>query len=390
MKRIRNVTICLFLLFASDANGQQIKSEGYLINGTIKGIDSGIVRMLSHNGDSVLDSSIIINGKFSMQGKIGTPERMLFSISPGNWSFMAFVEDTIITLFIDTARAKHYGKGANKWALIWTIKETGSNLANVYANYERETNQNYYKSLIFSLSEKLKAIKNNLFEQSNLKHKIDSVTNQILSQQKLWIENYIDQYPSSVAGVYLFYEHYQSLSDGSFFYLDSVLNKFSGFARSSVYYKELTDIAINLKNSQVNSFAPDFTLLKRDKSKFSLSSTRGNYRLIDFWASWCVPCRKAIPAWKEVYAKYKCKGLTIVSVSGDRDWDDWIEALDKEQMPWVQLIDEFPSKNEQAFVAELFGVKQLPFYILIDNEGKVIHTSDSEDEMRKRIEEIFR
>lgn len=385
---LRQVLTLLVLLFAINAKGQQIKNDRYLINGTIKGIDSGIVRMLSANGNSVLDSSVIVKAKFSMQGKIDLPERRLFTISPGTWSFRAFVENTSIVLHIDTVGAEHYGKGNNKWALIWEIEEIGSALANVYTKYKNETNQEYYVSIISSLRKKLKAA-GNAEAASKVKQEMDSVSNLLLANQKVWIENYISQYPSSVEGVYLFNEYYQSSSGRSLSYLDSILNKFSGLATSSVYYKELADIAINLKNTQPNSLAPDFTLLKRDKSRFTLSSTRGNYTLIDFWASWCVPCRKAIPSWKEVYAKYKSKGLTIVSVSNDRKWDNWTKALNKEQMPWVQVIDEFSSENEPALVAELFGSKMLPFYVLLNKEGKVVLASEEKEIMRKKIEEIF-
>jgi thiol-disulfide isomerase/thioredoxin len=395
MKKVQNLTAYFFILFVLltiTAKGQQVKSDGYLISGTLKGIDSGIIRMSSTTGDSVLDSSIIVKGKFFMQGKIGTPERMLFTISPGNWNFRAFVENSRIKFFIDTAGAEHYGKGSNKWALIWKIKETGSGLCDVYEQYKKETNLQYYSSIFSSLNGKLKAVKGDKVATTRVEHEMDSVKNLVLPRLKSWIENYISQHPSSIAGVYLFNEYYQTSMDSSLSlsYLDSILNRFSGAATSSIYYKQLADKVINLKNIQPNSLAPDFTLQKRDKSTFTLSSTRRNFTLIDFWASWCVPCRKAIPAWKEVYAQYKDKGLVIVSVSNDRDWNEWIKALNNEQMPWIQVIDEFPAEDQPAVVAELYPSITIPFYVLLDKEGKVILASGEEDIMRKKIEEVFR
>ena len=391
LRQIQTVFVLMvsWTLTVINASGQQIRNDGYFINGTIKGIDSGIIHMLSADGNCILDSSLIVKAKFSMQGKIGMPARMLFSITPGNWSFRAFVEDTDIVLRIDTAGAGHYGKGSNTWALIWEIDESGAALAHVYTQFKNETNQNYYVSILSALREKLKAVKDNADASSKVQQKIDSVSTLVFARQKVWIENYISQYPTTIAGVYLFNEYYHSSPDRSLFYLDSVLNRFSGLATYSVYYKELADIAMNLKNTQPNSLAPDFTLLKRNKSRFTLSSTRGKYTLIDFWASWCVPCRKAIPAWKEVYTKYKNKGLLIVGVSSDRRWEDWIKALDKEQMPWVQVLDEFPGNNKPAWVTELFGSKTLPFYVLLDREGKVILASGNKDVIRKKVEQLF-
>lgn len=392
MKHIQNSIICffaLFVLFITHANGQQIKRHGYLINGTIKGIDSGSIRMLTINGDAILDSSVIVNNRFEMKGTIGLPERRLFNIEPGNWSFKAFVENGIITLGIDTTGAQHYGHGSNTWALIWEIEETGSKLSEVCKRYNNDTKLQYYLSVLSSLNEKLKTAKDNKDVVSNIEQEMDSVKQLVLSGQKLWIENYISEHPASIAGVYLFNEFYnQAPTNISLNDLHSTLDKFSGPAKTSVYYKELAGATVNLDHIQVNAIAPDFTLLKRDKTTFTLSATRGSYTLIDFWASWCAPCRSAIPHWKKVYSRYHQKGLNIVSVADDRYWNYWIKALGKEQMPWVQVIDEFPD-NGPGRVGELFALKTLPFYVLLDKEGNVILSSGDEDLVTKKIKDIL-
>jgi len=391
VNRIACVVSCLVcLLFAINSNGQDMKRNNYSINGTIKGIDSGTVHMMSIDNNTVLDSSNIRDRKFFMRGKLNTPERLVFNVSPGNWNFRVFVENAAITLFIDTTRAQHYGKENNKWSLIWNIDERGSNLSNVYHQFIDETNFEYFNSIISSLREKLSAIENDTIAEAKISIKIDSILHIIDKAQKVWIENYISKNSSSIAGVYIFYEYYhQPYSDIKPSYLDSVLHIFSGLAKSSIYYGELSNVALKFKNLKPNTPVPDFTLLQRNKTPFTLSSKKGNYILIDFWASWCAPCRKAIPVWKEIYSKYKNKGLTIISISDDRDWNDWIQALNKEQMPWTQLIDKFPDKNNPAIVAEKFGVKTLPFYVIIDKKGKMIISSGEQDIIKKKIEEIF-
>ncbi|HEY8660281.1 MAG TPA: TlpA disulfide reductase family protein [Hanamia sp.] len=382
------ILVFFCLICATSGNAQSLKQKEYLIKGEIKGIDSGTIRMSNSN---VLDSSIILNGKFSLKGSIGFPERMLFNISPGNWNFRAFVEDTTITLFIDTAGARHYGHGINKWALIWEIQETGSKLSDVYSKYTTETNVKNYSSVISSLNERLNSGKGNADVASHLEHEIDSVKTLALSGQKVWIENYINQYPASVAGVYLFNNFYESAStDISLAYLQSTLDKFSGLAKASVYYKQLYKAAADLALLQINKMALDFTLLKRDKTKFTLSSTRGGYTLIDFWASWCAPCRRAIPNWKKVYGKYHKKGFNIISVADDRNLSDWEQALVKEQMPWIQVIDNFPNKNEPAVVTELYGIKSIPYYVLIDKDGRIILSTNDESAIQRKIEEILK
>ncbi|MDP4282866.1 MAG: TlpA disulfide reductase family protein [Bacteroidota bacterium] len=390
MKKIIATLICLFVFFIISASVQLAKHKGYVINGTFNGLDSGIIRMLSINGNVVMDSSLIVKGKFSMHGKIGLPQQFRFNVSPGNWNFLAFVEDTLISLSIDTTGANQYGDEKNHWSLIWEIHEEGSTLSDVFAKFKNETHQKYYKSVITSLREKLSAIGVNAKTTDNVNREIDSLKTLGLTEQKDWIENYINHKPSSIAGVFLFSQYYQSSPGMSLSYLDEILKKFSAPATSSTYFEELEGIAVNLKNAQRNSIAPDFTLLKRDKSEFKFSSTKGNYTLLDFWASWCIPCRKAIPHWKIIYSKYRPKGLIIVSISNDRNWDDWTKALDKEKMPWIQVIDEFASSNETAKVSDLFGIKAFPYYILIDKDGKIILSTNDESMMQSKIQEILK
>jgi peroxiredoxin len=388
MWKVRSLII-FFICIAVYSNAQPSNSKGYFISGTIKGIDSGTVRMFADRNteDIALDSSCIKNGRFVMKGKIGTPQKVRFNISPGNWNFFAFVEDVSITLLIDTAAAhQRYSNGNDSWALIWNIEESGTELAAVNNRFIKETNQDYYASLFSSLHQKLAEAKGDDNATIRIKDEMDSVKNLLLNRQKKWIENFIDLHPESIAGVYLFYEYYNQ-SRPSLAYLDAVLNKFREAATTCIYYKELSNIAAHLNSRQIGRIAPDFTLFTADSSKFTLSSIRGNYVLIDFWASWCIPCRKEIPAWKKVYQKYKQKNFEIVGVSNDQNWNDWVKALKKEQMPWIQIIDQFNSGR--ALVAELYEIPSMPFYVLIDKEGEIIFASGEAELMQKKIEEIF-
>jgi thiol-disulfide isomerase/thioredoxin len=408
MTKLSGTVICAFLLlFIMQANAQgdgrglvikstvhranvmqanaQDNGPGFVIRGTIHGVNSGVVRMYPITMEGALDSAVITDGKFVMQGKTGLPERMVFKITPGNWSFQAFLENTVMTFDIDTTGAMHQYVGKNDLPIIWEIKQTGSKIADDYTRYQRETGWTYG----LSLYKKLKLTKSST-DAASIKNEMDSVMKLMPAKQKAWVENYINQNPESITGVYILNELYHSsLSGAPANYLRSLIGQFSGQAKASVYYHDLIQATANLGDLAVNSLAPDFTLQKRDKTKFTLSTTRGRYTMVDFWASWCVPCRKAIPNWKKVYAKYHPKGLNIVSVSNDENWKDWLPALDKEKMPWVQLIDEYPSARSTAKVANLYRVASLPYYVLLDKEGKVLLASGDEEAINKKIEEVL-
>jgi thiol-disulfide isomerase/thioredoxin len=393
MRSSASTTIFAFLLaFIFQANAPVFGQEGYVITGITKGINSGTIRMFADDRlVSVADSATIAEGKFVMKGKIGSPERRIFTITPGNWTFRALVEDAVITFTLDTMGALN-GKYYGGFPIIQRFKETGSEIADVDDRFKKETNQAYDISTLSSLFQALSATKTDI-AAANLKHSIDSVGKFALTKQKAWIENYINHYPASIAGVYVFSEYWSFLnelkpsrlsSD-----LQSVLDQFSGAAKTSVFYQRLATEVTKLRNKETDHMAPDFTLQQRDKAKFTLSSTRGKVTMIDFWASWCVPCRAAIPHWKKVYAKYHPKGFNIVSIADDQNRNDWIRALDKEQMPWVQVIDEFPVKRSTGKITDLFSIRSIPFYVLLNKEGKVILASADDDMMAKKIEEFL-
>lgn len=368
----------------------------FVINGKLKGIPSGIVKLGFYSEITgkqiVLDSTHISNGDFTLKGTIDQPHMALLMVKPGHWFFDLFVDAGNLVVTADTTGSVHTDytpQGGGKYAEIKNFSESGSKNVDDLMRYLNDPGQKQYEPVIAGLRKKLAAAGSDVNAQNAIKESIDSVAMLLKAWQKKQIDVYVNANPSSIAGLFMFYQLYTMTTDIQETMLEDMLNKFTGDTKLSIYYKLMADALLKLKAVQPGSVAPNFTLLQRDSTKFTLSSTRGKYVMIDFWASWCHPCRAAIPYWKSVYQKYHNKGFEIVSVSDDNKWSDWIKAMDVEKMPWIQVDDEFPVKYMAARVGSLYMTTYIPFYVLLDKEGKILVYSNDEDKVEEKLGQLL-
>ncbi|QIX59843.1 TlpA family protein disulfide reductase [Hymenobacter sp. BT18] len=116
---------------------------------------------------------------------------------------------------------------------------------------------------------------------------------------------------------------------------------------------------------------PDLQLPTPEGSSLKLSSLRGQYVLVDFWASWCGPCRQESPNLRKIYGQFHSRGLEIVSVSLDVNRDKWLRAVAADQLSWPQVSD---LKGWESSGARAYGVTALPFNLLLGPEGQILAT----------------
>lgn len=142
-----------------------------------------------------------------------------------------------------------------------------------------------------------------------------------------------------------------------------------------------------IKGISVGDIAPDFTLDAPDGTPVSLSSLRGKYVLLDFWASWCGPCRRENPNVVRLYNQYKDKNFEIYGVSLDRDRDAWIKAIQDDGLTWVHGSD---LKYWNSDVAVKYGVNGIPATYLLDTEGRVIAKNLRGQALERKLQEILK
>lgn len=150
---------------------------------------------------------------------------------------------------------------------------------------------------------------------------------------------------------------------------------------------ELKESIAKMKALAPGAKAPDFTLPTVAGEDFSLKSLKGHIVILDFWASWCAPCIAEMPTVKEIYAKYKDKGLKVVGISMDNSKAAWMKSIDKIQIPWLHVSSLKGMKR--CPVAELYQVYAIPKLYIIDKEGKIVDKDLRGEDLKKKVDELF-
>lgn len=180
--------------------------------------------------------------------------------------------------------------------------------------------------------------------------------------------SFYNKYPASYATAYSMRFTGRDLTDDSLklFYI-----RFPPAVKESEYGKHIYELLENRKIGIVNSMAADFSTTDINGNKLSLADFKGKkYVLLDFWGSWCVPCRKESPHLIELYTRYKDRGIEFIGVADDDETQDkWRKAVEEDKLPWLQVLK---GGNKEAGISRKFNVGSYPTQILIDKEGKII------------------
>lgn len=227
---------------------------------------------------------------------------------------------------------------------------------------------------------------NEAFELYNVKDQTDENL-KILKEASLSLDkaytlqteefvNMIPRYSKSNALMAIIYNYFFSSSADK---LQELLNSFDKSMQSNYYAKAIVDKINRTQACEIGKPAPDFEVKDLNGNLVKLSSLRGQYVLIDFWASWCGPCRKEIPNLKNVYADFKDKGLKLIGLSIDSREADWRKAVEEEKLDYLQLWD------SEKSTMKLYNYNGIPFIILVSPEGIILEKNLRGTEVREKV-----
>jgi len=206
----------------------------------------------------------------------------------------------------------------------------------------------------------------------------------LLDNSLVFIKNFVKEHPTSIVSAYVTEEQLAPQIDEV--ELEAIVNKFPPEISSSEYVVKLKEKIEDQKRISVGIIAPDFTMNDPEGKPIQLSSLRGQVVLLDFWASWCMPCRQENPNVVKLYQQYHSKGFEILGVSLDRAKENWLKAIQEDKLTWLHVSD---LKFWQCAAAKLYAVTVIPQSILIDKDGKIIAKGLRGEAMAKKLAELF-
>ena len=356
----------LFYLFAAIilASCQGNSSSSFHISGHISGLDSGMVYLLKAQNQMplMLDTAEIKNGKFFFKGDVENPSELHFlRLNDRELLAMLFLEPgkTNVKAYVDSLNA---------------TKVTGSDETDVLNIYLGEVN-----SLVKRIEEYNRRYTQARSQDEANRYQIEYKAS--IDNMYVFIKNFVRENSSSPVAAYITLT--QLSNQLEFEELKEIKKLFAPELSKSVYLKELDDILEKMGKTAVGVLAPDFTINDSNGNPVKLSSFRGKYLLIDFWASWCQPCREENPNIVTAYAKYKNKGFEILGVSLDQSKNDWLNAISTDKLEWVHVLD------SQKEAVRLYEVASIPHSILLDKEGKIIAKNLRDNKLDETLSKLM-
>ncbi|MDR6733510.1 TlpA disulfide reductase family protein [Sphingobacterium sp. 2149] len=372
MKNIFRI-VCLALAFLPIGLMAQ---RGFTVSGEVLNLRSpakAYLLMVENERYRSKDSVDVVNGRFRFTGKVDQPERAMVSVVR-NTALKSSSDNDYIAFFIENSAITLKAQDSIKHARV-----EGS---------VAEDESKEIEDAIKPLSEKIIQLNNKFAGKTKDEawHRASDSVARLVKEIKQIRTDFVRKHFNTYMGLDVFY---YNLLFGRFNpeEMEPLFQQFSSSLRASKLGVLAQQQIIATKRGQVGVKATYFKQMDLQSKLFDLASLRGKYVLIDFWASWCAPCRAENPHLIKAYAELKDKNFEIVGVSLDSNKDVWEHAVKQDGLPWIHVCDLKGWKNEAAV---LYGISSVPQNFLLDPNGVIIGSNLRGEDVADKISKLIK
>ena len=361
---MRRILVCVvFVLVCCVVHAQH--TGQYKIGGKIEGMDSGrvVMKQKTMEGYKELGSSGIQKGRFEFKGEISEIQSVQLFFDDQRGSLTLFLEPGKIQIAVKKDSV-YYGKvtGTPTNELWGYFNEEERRLEKV----EMECAQAYQNSFQTKDREKVRTATKAFTDATKAR--------------KIFRADFLGNSDHKYAAA-CFYRA-SLMQKMQYAELDSLVRSYTGMENNNDV-RLITQRRDLMRKVAVGVNVPEINLPDVEGKSFALSSLKGKWVLLDFWVSWCAPCRREGKHVLELYKKYQQSGFEVLGVSIDQNPDAWKQAIQEDQTPWKHVLD------QRSEVAKTFGVSSVPRVFLIDPKGVIVAVNLYGEELDKRLKEIF-
>ncbi len=345
------------------------QDSSFVINGKLEKIKSGIIYLnIYENAKTIKDSTRIKNGIFKFTGYVSSPHFATLTLPERKNDFYTFyIEPTTLSI---SGRANSLKLLNTKGSPLNDDDKILKGRMQTISLWE-EANSKLYEQ---AYKDKNKKVIDSL----------DEVDNEILIAKRRVVADFVKDYPASMRAAMAITENFGYYAEASD--VEPLYNELDTKIKNSPKGQEIKKIVEVYSAVAIGKTAPDIIQFNADSNRVSLSSLKGKYVLIDFWASWCGPCRRENPNIVAAYNQFRNKGFTVFGVSYDIKKDRWLKAIADDHLDWYQVSTLEGWDNPTS---AMYGIKAIPSNVLIDKDGIIIAKNIFGEKLVKKLSEIM-
>lgn len=343
-------------------------SPKYTIEGTVQGDQTGNILLVSENGNQLdtLGKAAIKNGKFKLTGHVDSLTIAYASVEGTRYYVPVFLENATYTAIIDpTNPMDNKVEGTKNQTVINQFIVLNKELQ----KGRIEIQQEYMAANQAKDTEKMSALESKMEE--------------LIASTEAKEEDLLKANPDTYATAFLLLTKMGQMEDEQ---INEIYDPLSPEIKATRPGREIEAYMARMAPLAVGQVAPDFTLETPDGKPLSMHSVKGKVKMLDFWASWCAPCRAENPNVVELYKKYSPKGLEIVGISLDENKDQWKQAIKDDKLSWKQMSD---LKGWESEVVQLYRIGGIPHTVILDENNVIVAKNLRGKKLEQKIAELL-